>query len=410
MQTPEDTKEPIWARPDAFPRSPAGQGWMDPGGKLHPVDDRDSLLREIADDKSGRVMLVWTEGRSHLVLPEELEEAEHSVRKGRQVRYESALKQAKVRLIVGSTLLFGVACQQAYALWPTLPPTAGLMEKFVEFLRLLLVSLPICVAALLWFALIFMPWYQARKDLREWGTLLSGDSKPLIPTLRLDTWLMIQRAPLTRVIAGGLLVIWLVQYLASGNAIAAAGLVKTAYHQGEYWRLLTAPWVHGNLVHFLFNFLALLYLGKRVEVLARWPHLLLVLLFSMLAGGILSARYLGAASVGISGGLMGWLGFLLVFESLHRRLGTRSARRRLLAGLLLTLLMGIIGYRFIDNAAHLGGLLAGMLYGVIVFPASESIHRPRILWIDRVAALAAGVVLAGGFLLTLVKLSGIAPS
>ena len=68
--------------------------------------------------------------------------------------------------------------------------------------------------------------------------------------------------------------------------------------------------------------------------------------------------------------------------------------------------MGIIGYRFIDNAAHLGGLLAGMLYGVIVFPASESIHRPRILWIDRVAALAAGVVLAGGFVLTLVKLSG----
>lgn len=409
MHTPENGNEPIWARPDAFPRSPAGQGWMDPGGKLHPVDDRDSLLREIADDKSGRVMLVWTQGRSHLVLPEELEEAEHSVRKGRQVRYESALKQAKVWLIVGSTLLFGVAYQQAYVLWPALPPTAGLIDKFIGLARLLLVSLPLCVAALLWFALIFMPWYQARKDMREWGTLLSGDSTPLIPTLRLDTWLMIQRAPLTRVIAGGLLVIWLVQYVASGNAIAAAGLVKPAYHQGEYWRLLTAPWVHGNLVHFLFNFLALLYLGKRVEVFARWPHLLLVLLFSMLAGGILSARYLGAASVGISGGLMGWLGFLLIFESLHRRLGTRSARRRLLAGLLLTLVMGIIGYRFIDNAAHLGGLLAGMLYGVIVFPVSESIHRPRILWIDCVAAIAAGVVLAGGFVLTLVKLSGMAP-
>ena len=99
------------------------------------------------------------------------------------------------------------------------------------------------------------------------------------------------------------------------------------------------------------------------------------------------------------------LGFLLVFETLHRRLVTSSARRRLLGGVLLTFVMGIIGYRFIDNAAHLGGLLSGMLYGIVVFPSSASVHRPRVLWIDRIAGALAGLVLCTGWMLALVKLA-----
>ena len=55
------------------------------------------------------------------------------------------------------------------------------------------------------------------------------------------------------------------------------------------------------------------------------------------------------------------LGFLLVFETLHKRLVPRSARRRLLGALGVTLIIGFIGYQFIDNIAHVGGLLAGML-------------------------------------------------
>ncbi|MGL4401941.1 MAG: hypothetical protein ACRCXD_18935, partial [Luteolibacter sp.] len=59
------------------------------------------------------------------------------------------------------------------------------------------------------------------------------------------------------------------------------------------------------------------------------------------------------------------------------------------AGVVLTAVIGLIGYRFIDNAAHAGGLLAGMIYAAIVFPASASPERPRSNLIDRVTGSAA---------------------
>ena len=67
---------------------------------------------------------------------------------------------------------------------------------------------------------------------------------------------------------------------------------------------------------------------EMMRLFARWPHVPLVFLFSACIGGEASARFVSSTSVGASGGLMGWLGFLLVFESLHARLVPRSARRR----------------------------------------------------------------------------------
>ena len=92
---------------------------------------------------------------------------------------------------------------------------------------------------------------------------------------------------------------------------------------------------------------------------------------------------------------MGWLGFLLVFETLHKRLVPLGARRRLAAGVVLTAVIGLVGYRYIDNAAHAGGLLAGMLYAVIVFPSSSASQRPRSNITDRFAGSAALLVLTG---------------
>jgi len=103
-------------------------------------------------------------------------------------------------------------------------------------------------------------------------------------------------------------------------------------------------------------------------------------------------------SVGISGAISGLLGFLLVFETLHRALVPSPARLNLLGMLVLMIVIGALGFRFIDNAAHAGGLITGALYATIVFPKSSSPQRPGILTQDKII---------GGASLLLIALSGL---
>ncbi|OYV04221.1 MAG: hypothetical protein CFE26_18075 [Verrucomicrobiales bacterium VVV1] len=190
----------------------------------------------------------------------------------------------------------------------------------------------------------YQAWKRSR-ELHDWTPVAMESS---VPVLRFETWLDLQKSPATRFVAALMVLVGAAQ-LVFPDSIRHAGLDKIAYHKGETWRLLTAPFLHGGLLHWFMNMGALLYLGRRVEVFARWPHVPLVFLFSAWVGGEASARFIETISVGASGGLMGWLGFLMVFETLHVRLVPRSSRRRLLAGIILTGLIGLIGYKFIAH-------------------------------------------------------------
>ena len=328
-----------------------------------------------------------------MILPEEVDGAANAILASRKRRASDDLADASEKLRWFGWLLGGLAVYMLYQGWFFAPRIAAPVERVGFVMRAMLTSMSMGIALLMFLIFAFIPWYQARKRLSELGSWTDDDIAAVVPLLRFETWLEWQKSPVTRMILGLITLVGLAQ-LAPGDSLTAAGLVKERYLQGEWWRLLTSPLMHGNLIHFLMNAAALLYLGKRIEVFARWPHVPLVFLFAACLGGEASARFVAAPSVGASGGLMGWLGFLLVFESLHGSLVPRRARRRLVAGVLLTGLIGLIGYRFIDNAAHVGGLLAGMLYAVIVFPKSTSPLRPRSTVTDRIAGIAAlGVLL-----------------
>jgi membrane associated rhomboid family serine protease len=100
------------------------------------------------------------------------------------------------------------------------------------------------------------------------------------------------------------------------------------------------------------------------------------------------------------------LGFLLVFETRHAKLVPRSSRRRLLAALIGTALIGLVGIQFIDNSAHAGGVIAGMLYAFIVFPRSESAMRPKPTMADQVVALLCYLLMLYGVWLASMKMMG----
>ncbi len=389
---PDDFDVPVWARQEAFPKAPSGWGWVDHKQRHHPCASPEELLSAIRDDRDARVTLAWTPDHEHLILPEEVAGAAEAVLASRKRTAADDLLDALDKLRWFGWLLAGLVAYMFYQGWSLAPDIAAPAARLGFALRAVVNSMSMGITLLMFFIFAFIPWYQARKRLRELKVWTTGDIAAAVPVLRFETWLEAQRAPVTRMLLVLMGLVGLAQLL-PGDSLRAAGLVKPAYLNGEWWRLFTAPLLHGNLIHFMMNGAALLYLGKRLEVFARWPHLPTVFLFSACVGGEASARFVAAPSVGASGGLMGWLGFLLVFESLHGRLVPRRARRRLLAGVLLTGLIGLIGYRFIDNAAHAGGLLAGMLYAAIVFPKSASPNRPNSTLTDRVAGLAALAIL-----------------
>ena len=388
-----DAELPVWARPDAFPEAGPGWGWVDRKGRRIPCSSFEELSNTIVKDAGARVDLVWTPDAPGLVLPEEIP-ALHAALRDARIRWAQwEIEEGKRQM-----LMFGAALGLMLA-WH------GLRTGHI------LSSGTMGLALLLFLILGFIPWYQGRKRLRRARVWAAGEMAADAPVLRFETWLAIQKAPATRLLLAlmalvGLAQVWVEVRSPSpfGITVAMAGLTKHAGHAADGWRLLTAPFLHGHWLHWLMNASALAYLGKRVETFARWPHLVLSFLVAAWIGGEASARFVATQSVGASGGLMGLLGFLLVFETLHRRLVPESSRRRLVGGVVLTAAIGFVFHRFIDNAAHAGGLVAGMVYAALVFPKSASPHRPRTTTVDVVLGGAALGLLACSALLACVKM------
>ena len=410
LEGSEELNLPVWARDEAFPPADEGFGWVDRKGHRHPSSSLDGLATTIREDKDSVVNLVWTPDSPHCRVPEEIVAFEEPIAVVRKRWATDDLADAKNRLKWVGLAVLGVIAYMAFQAWRMmnvrgtasgieLGPYAELRFIFQTVKH----SSSVGLALLGFLIFAFIPWYQSQKRMREMNRK-GAKSPPVIPLIRFETWLETQKAPVTWGIMGMISIVFIVQFFFK-NSVQDAGLVKGAYRAGEYWRLFTAPMLHGGFIHFIMNSLGLLYLGKRMEVFARWPHVPMVFLFSALVGGEASARFTDATSVGASGGLMGWLGFLLVFETLHSKLVPRSAKRRLIGGVIMTGLIGLIGYKFIDNAAHFGGLFAGMAYAIIVFPKSGSVMRPRTTLADRVLGTVSLVVIALSGLFAILKMT-----
>lgn len=182
----------------------------------------------------------------------------------------------------------------------------------------------------------------------------------------------------TNVMAGAWIVLGVIQFVVSviGRGerpdILAAALIKPLV-ASEPWRLLTGPMLHGSVMHLLMNVSALVALGPVLERSTHRKLLAPVWLAGALAGSLLSWAVLPATSVGASGGLMGIFAFLLVMSWRRAKLLPSDFLNSLLRNLLVTAVFGALAWAIIDNAAHLGGFLAGGFIGLLVFrnPAGD---------------------------------------
>ncbi len=222
---------------------------------------------------------------------------------------------------------------------------------------------------------------------------------------RIDFERRMRRLPLvTVVILVVLVVIFLAEVrvgaLASREAIVAMGaLARERVAAGEYWRLLTAPWLHGGVDHLVGNGIALFILGMLCEAAFGRAQFVLLYVLSGLAGSVVSLAVSVGPSVGASGAIFGLQGAAIMLFRLHRdRLLVRD--RRVGFVLLVWAIYSIAGglmQPFIDNGAHIGGavggaLIARRLHPVVLSPLPPERAAALRRWLWLVAALLAAAL------------------
>ncbi len=179
--------------------------------------------------------------------------------------------------------------------------------------------------------------------------------------------------PLSIVVIVATVIVSLVAMLTTeGSSLTDALMLdKPAVAAGEYWRLWTVTLVHADPLHLFFNMYALYLVGPIVE---RWYGSLRFLVFYLAcaAAGSAASFVFGAApfAVGASGAIFGLFGIVFAAGRVHHPVDHAS---RAIMSQLLFLIVINIGFGFavggIDNAAHLGGLFAGLWLGGLIPPS-----------------------------------------
>jgi rhomboid protease GluP len=134
--------------------------------------------------------------------------------------------------------------------------------------------------------------------------------------------------------------------------------------QGEWWRLLTAMFLHANLIHLLVNMWALYALGPELEKIYGTPRFVLLYFGAGWAGSLASLMFTGA-SVGASGAIFGLAGAWLAISLSHRHY-FKLFGSQVLTVVLINLAIGFGASGLIDNNGHIGGLLGGLALGLVL--------------------------------------------
>jgi len=129
---------------------------------------------------------------------------------------------------------------------------------------------------------------------------------------------------------------------------------------GEYYRLLTSMFLHGSIIHLVFNMYALYIIGNQIENFMGKTKYLIIYIVSGIIGGLLSMALSDFASIGASGAIFGLMGSLLYFGYHYRLYLAETLRSQIIPLIILNLALGFM-MNGIDNFAHIGGLVGGIL-------------------------------------------------
>ncbi|MSP92218.1 MAG: rhomboid family intramembrane serine protease [Myxococcales bacterium] len=161
----------------------------------------------------------------------------------------------------------------------------------------------------------------------------------------------------------------------SEQVLLAGAQMPIRVLRGEWWRLFTAPWLHGDWSHLMLNALSLFVVGRPVEATYGPARFWIIFSGAALAGTLASLGQGAPMSVGASGAVFGMLGAMLGLGlKLLPRLSSELRWTLVLvpAGLLVgTLVLGLLldaTPGAIDHHAHWGGGFGGLCLGLVLQP------------------------------------------
>jgi len=196
----------------------------------------------------------------------------------------------------------------------------------------------------------------------------ASDSTPVIKGINRNRFIPSQKnTQVTKFLSISLLVVYVFQFLLGDVLIANFALFAPGVTNGQWWLLITAGFLHGSVIHLLFNVYILWVLGSQLENIVGKTKFIIIYFGSLLGGSITSYLFspFGSYSIGASGAIFGLMGAMLVV----------GRKRNLDISQITTLVVinVVIGFVLsgIDWRAHLGGLAAGAFITWVLINATS---------------------------------------
>ena len=129
---------------------------------------------------------------------------------------------------------------------------------------------------------------------------------------------------------------------------------------GQIYRLLTCAFLHIGILHLVFNMYALFIIGSQIENFLGKFKFLFIYIISAIGASLMSIIFSNNISAGASGAIFGLMGALLYFGYYYRIYLSSVLKQQIIPIIILNLFIGFV-ISGIDNAAHIGGLITGVL-------------------------------------------------
>lgn len=183
---------------------------------------------------------------------------------------------------------------------------------------------------------------------------------------------------ITYVLIGINILMFIYTVIANYDVILKYGMYNPFVKAGEFYRLFTSMFLHGSILHILFNMYALYVLGPQIEsFFGKWKFLFIYII-SGLCGSVLSLTFnVNVISIGASGAIFGLLGSMLYFGYHYRTYLGNVVRSQIVPIIVFNLVLGFV-LSGVDNFGHIGGLIGGVLTSMIVGVPDKENKTDRI--------------------------------